>query len=223
MTHRRDVGPNGQRRVHPDSPDYPGVLRRCSNSGRPIPVTAYGSFGVLAHPAVGFFCSVRTPGDALLKTYDLARALRDTCVTVVGGFQSPMEKEFLHLLLRGSAAAVVCPARGLGAMRLPRDWNIAVAGGRWRCDKESRPVPPRTMVATRLSLSRGELQEHFSFWEGQLCGWARRVRGAVSRFRLRARRPAPRRACRGACWPCSSCPRGRRTRRPRPHSGPSGP
>ena len=51
-------------------------------------------------------------------------------VTLISGFQSPMEREFLHLLLRGTAAAVVCPARGLGAMRLPRDWNVAVAGGR---------------------------------------------------------------------------------------------
>ena len=130
MTHRRDLRPSGRRRVHPDSPDYPGVLRRCTGSGRPIPVTAYGSFGVLAHPLHGFFCSVRTPGDALLKTYDLARSLRDVDVTLVGGFQSPMEKEFLDLLLRGSARVVVCPARGLGVMRLPRRWKAALAEGR---------------------------------------------------------------------------------------------
>ncbi|MDE2905554.1 MAG: hypothetical protein OXQ28_05655, partial [Acidobacteriota bacterium] len=62
--------------------------------------------------------------------YDLARALRSRGLTLVGGFQSPMEKEFLDLLLRGVAGAVVCPARGLGVMRLPRAWRAPLDDGR---------------------------------------------------------------------------------------------
>jgi hypothetical protein len=34
-----------------------------------------------------------------LKTYDLARDLRDADVPVIGGFHTPMEKECLRLLL----------------------------------------------------------------------------------------------------------------------------
>ena len=49
---------------------------------------------------------------------------------MIGGFQSPMEKEFLDLLLRGAAGAVVCPARGLGVMRLPRAWRGPLDEGR---------------------------------------------------------------------------------------------
>ena len=49
---------------------------------------------------------------------------------MVGGFQSPMEKEFLDLLLRGAAGAVVCPARGLCVMRLPRAWRAPLNDGR---------------------------------------------------------------------------------------------
>ncbi len=82
-----------------------------------------GNLGALEKPLVGFFCSVRSPGDAILKTYDLARVLRNTDVTIVGGFQSPMEKECLDLLLRGTAPVVVCPARGLGRMRVPGGWK----------------------------------------------------------------------------------------------------
>ena len=56
--------------------------------------------------------------------------LRDSNVTIVGGFQSPMEKECLDLLLRGSASVVVCPARGLGQMRIPKNWKEPLAEGR---------------------------------------------------------------------------------------------
>ena len=116
---------DGRRRLDPSAPEYPVALRRCFGEGRPAPVTAWGRVGLLDGELLGFFCSVRAPGDSLLKTYDLARALRSRSVTLVGGFQSPMEKEFLDLLLRGAAGAVVCPARGLGVIRLPRAWRGA--------------------------------------------------------------------------------------------------
>ena len=62
------------RRLPPDSPDYPAALRRCFPGGRPVPVTAWGCLDALGGRLLGFFCSVRARGDALLKTYDLARA-----------------------------------------------------------------------------------------------------------------------------------------------------
>ncbi len=124
------MGSAHRRRVPPDSPDYPAALRRCLRDGRPIPVTTWGELGLLDGALLGFFCSVRARGDALLKTYDLARALRSRDLTVVGGFQSPMEKEFLDLLLRGSARVVLCPARGIGVMRIPGAWKAPLAGGR---------------------------------------------------------------------------------------------
>ena len=73
---------------------------------------------------------MRCPGDAILKTYDLARALRNANVTLIGGFQSPMEKDFLDLVLRGPSSVVVCPARGLGTMRIPKGWKNPLAEGR---------------------------------------------------------------------------------------------
>ncbi len=92
--------------------------------------TFKGNLGILDSILIGFFCSVRCPGDAILKTYDLARILRDTDAAIVGGFQSPMEKECLDLLLRGSASIVVCPARGLSQMRIPKSWKEPLAEDR---------------------------------------------------------------------------------------------
>ena len=112
------------------APDIPVALRRCADAGSAPEFTLKGNLGILDSTLIGFFCSVRCPGDVILKTYDLARMLRETDVTIVGGFQSPMEKECLDLLLRGSASVVVCPARGLSRMRIPKNWKEPMAEGR---------------------------------------------------------------------------------------------
>ena len=106
------------------------MLRRYFNSVHPRVVTARGDIGILNGTLTGFFCSIRCPGEIILRIYDLARALRDTNMTLIGGFQSPMEKEFLDLLLRGSACLVVCPARSIENMRVPREWRTPISEGR---------------------------------------------------------------------------------------------
>ena len=85
-----------------------------------------GNLALLEEPLTALFCSQRCPGDLILKTYDIAKAMRDAGVPVIGGFQTPMEKECLRLLLRGSQPVVVCPARGIDNMRVPRDWRTAL-------------------------------------------------------------------------------------------------
>ena len=89
-----------------------------------------GNPSLLQEPLTAFFCSNRCPGDLILKTYDLAWAMRDAGVPVVGGFQTPMERECLRLLLRGSQPVVVCPARGIDNMRVPREWRDPLEAGR---------------------------------------------------------------------------------------------
>ncbi len=85
-----------------------------------------GNVRLLEERLTALFCSQRCPGDLILKTYDLARAMRDARVPVIGGFQTPMEKECLRLLLRGSQPVVICPARGIDNMRVPLDWRTAM-------------------------------------------------------------------------------------------------
>ena len=93
-------------------------------------VNSKGNLNLLDEPLTALSCFNRCPGDLILKTYDLARAMRDSGVPVIGGFQTPMERECLRLLLRGSQPVVVCPARGIDNMRIPRDWRPALDDGR---------------------------------------------------------------------------------------------
>jgi predicted Rossmann fold nucleotide-binding protein DprA/Smf involved in DNA uptake len=79
---------------------------------------------------LGLFCSVKCPGDLILRTYDLARALRDAGVPVISGFHSRIEEDCLDLLLRGSQPVVICPARSIENMRLGKDLKTGVEKGR---------------------------------------------------------------------------------------------
>lgn len=95
------------------------------------PDTAHiGNLRLLEEPLTALFCSNRCPGDLILKTYDLARAIRDAGIPVIGGFQTAMERECLRLLLRGTQPVVVCPAGGIDNMRIPREWRPAIDDGR---------------------------------------------------------------------------------------------
>lgn len=79
---------------------------------------------------LAIFCSVQCPGDLMLHTYDFARTLRDTGVATVSGFHSPMEKECLNLLQRGTQPIVYCPPRSLAKMRLLKDVKVAITHNR---------------------------------------------------------------------------------------------
>ena len=87
------MDPEKQMRLMPDDSGFPTVLSRCSIQENQSVVTVMGNPALLIGVLLEFFCSVRSPGDAFLKTYDLARALRSADVTTIGGFFSPMEKE----------------------------------------------------------------------------------------------------------------------------------
>ena len=93
-------------------------------------VESKGNLRLLDEPLTALFCSNRCPGDLILKTYALARDLRDAGAPVIGGFQTPLERECLRLLLRGAQPVVVCPARSIDNMRIPRNWRPALDGGR---------------------------------------------------------------------------------------------
>ncbi len=56
--------------------------------------------------------------------------MREAGITVIGGFHTPIEKDCLEILLRGTQPVVVCPARGIGRMRLPPAWKGPIAEGR---------------------------------------------------------------------------------------------
>ena len=110
--------------------DFPPALRQRAATDPTLTLTIRGNAALLTNRLVGFFCSESSPGDAILSTYDLALALRDSDITFIGGFQSPMEKEFLTFILRGTASVIICPARGIARMRLPAAWRTPLETGR---------------------------------------------------------------------------------------------
>jgi predicted Rossmann fold nucleotide-binding protein DprA/Smf involved in DNA uptake len=96
----------------------------------PSRLSAIGNPEILAGRKLALFCSVRCPFDAIPGAYDTARKLRDQGVTVVSGFHSPVEKECLRILLRGNQPIIVCLARSMDKIRLPKDWRGPLEAGR---------------------------------------------------------------------------------------------
>ena len=115
-------------RITPEAPEYPASLGQRLDA--PPTISALGNLDLLQLRPLGLFCSIRRPGDVILRLYDAIRALRDAGVPMSGGFHSPMEKECLRLLLRGTQPVLVCPGRRLDGMRIPGDWKAPLAENR---------------------------------------------------------------------------------------------
>ena len=88
--------------IHQGDAAYPSVLSRLLDKDAPSRIATLGNLDILQHKPLALFSSVKCPGDLILQTYDLAQCLRQSGVTVIGGFHSPMERECLTILLRGT-------------------------------------------------------------------------------------------------------------------------
>jgi len=93
-------------------------------------LSSLGNLDLLALPKTALFCSTCCPGRAILAAYDQAACWRDAGRCIVSGFHSPVEKECLRILLRGSQPIIICPARSLEKMRLAVDWQKSLTAGR---------------------------------------------------------------------------------------------
>lgn len=116
--------------IETGSSDCPVFLKgKVSNDLFPK-ICAIGNLNILEQQLLGFFCSVKCPGAIILKTYDLIRDLRNKGVIVISGFHSPIEKDCLDLLIRGKQPIVICPARGIETMRIPKSWRAPIEKNR---------------------------------------------------------------------------------------------
>jgi predicted Rossmann fold nucleotide-binding protein DprA/Smf involved in DNA uptake len=111
-------------------PYYPENFSRYLGKEAPEVVHAIGNLAVLENPITALFCSQRCPGELILKTYDLIKELRSNGGTIISGFHSPVEKDCLTILLRGTQPIVICPARSIDNMRIPREWHQHLDNGR---------------------------------------------------------------------------------------------
>jgi hypothetical protein len=96
----------------------------------PKELSCLGASELLDRPCIGFLCSARCSGDALLAAYEVSKRLDPAGQPVVGGFHSPMEKQFLEILLVRHVSVVVCVPRPLKRMRIPSCWAVAMDEGR---------------------------------------------------------------------------------------------
>ena len=137
-----------------DDPRYPARLRQRRGTDAPAELAALGNLDLLSQPMTALFCSARCPGNVILHAYDQAAQWRDAGHCVISGFRSPVEKECLRILLRGSQPIIICPARGI-PRRIPPEWRKPLADGRLLIlsffpDKETR-------VTADLAARRNEL------------------------------------------------------------------
>ena len=116
--------------VYNESPDYPVALQHFLGDKVPKTITATGAIDLLANKSLAFFCSVKCPGNLILRTHDFAQQLKQAPVTIIGGFHSPVERECLTILLRSTNPLIICPARGIENMRIPADCKKPLAEGR---------------------------------------------------------------------------------------------
>ena len=113
-----------------DSSNYPSALKQHLGKDAPNVITAIGNLDILRHNSTAFFCSTKCPGDLIVKTYDIAQILRDAGMTVISGFHSPMERECLTILLRGTQPVIICPARSINNMRINKEYKKILKDGR---------------------------------------------------------------------------------------------
>ena len=122
--------PSLLRRIVRGATDYPAILASRLGDDAPAELITLGNPELLRTYRTALFCSARTPGHAILRAHDAARRMRDEDVTVISGFHSPIERECLHILLRGKQPIIICPARVIEAMRIPTECRSAFDAGR---------------------------------------------------------------------------------------------
>lgn len=109
---------------------YPASLRQYLGDRAPNTLAALGKLDILQSDALALFCSVKCPGSLILQTYDLAQALRQAGVTVISGFHSPIERECLRILLRGTQPITLCLARSIERLRIRAEYKQPLEDGR---------------------------------------------------------------------------------------------
>lgn len=133
---------------------YPSSLQKYLGRHAPSVITGLGNLDILNHKKLAFFCSVKCPGSLILKVYDLSQSLKQAGVTVVGGFHSPIERECLTILLRGSQPMIICPARSIKGMRIRAEYKKPLEQGRLLMLSPFKESERRNTIETAMDRNR---------------------------------------------------------------------
>ncbi len=110
---------------------YPSLLKKYLADDAPETIAIIGNPDILQNKTLAIFCSIKCPGKIILKIYEYVRNLRESNVTVIGGFHSPMEQECLNILLKGTASIILCPARSIEGMKIKKEYKKPIEDGRF--------------------------------------------------------------------------------------------
>lgn len=94
------------------------------------PAGSVGDLSILRRPLLGLLCGTRVPPDLALPTFDFVAAHARRGETFIGGFQGPLERECLDLIMTLEGSAVVAMGRSLTGWTLPDHWSAAALAGR---------------------------------------------------------------------------------------------
>ncbi len=112
-----------------------------------------------AEERVAFLSSRKIAAADVLRCCDWAESMRESEVCVMGGFQSPLEKDMLRFLLRGRCPVVLALARPLWKV-VPRELRGALDNGRLLVVSPLGPTAGRR-VSEASALARNRwLLEH---------------------------------------------------------------
>ncbi|CAN5790670.1 hypothetical protein BH23GEM8_BH23GEM8_03370 [soil metagenome] len=133
---------------------YPAGVRRRLGSEAPGPLVLRGKESLLSEQLHAIFCSLHPPADLVLSAIDRAHQLSTRRCAVIGGFQSPVERLILKIMLSQGHPIVICAAREITGMRLTKDWGDAIAEGRLLLVSgvERRRRPDATTAVSRNRL-----------------------------------------------------------------------
>ena len=110
-----------------------------------VKIATLGDASILNLPKVGFLSSRKVPPAAVMKCYDWATEMRDKGVCVMGGFQSPLERDVLTFLLKGKQPVIWVLAHKLWTEKcIPKAYREPIAAGRLLV------VSPVAQTATRV-------------------------------------------------------------------------
>lgn len=117
------------------------------------PPSARGAAALTRAP-IAFFCSQSCPGDIILKAQDWANARGSDSAPVIGGFHTPIERDVLRILLRGSAPVIIVLARAVQGYRMSPAIKAAVTAGTAHIISPFPATQTRTTAATAEARNR---------------------------------------------------------------------
>lgn len=96
---------------------------------RPSSIEYLGNQDLLNCRKWGFIASRTIPSDEVLRCYDWASKRAATGDCVVSGFNSRMEQDVLHFLLRGKGKVIIVLAKRMYKV-IPEEWQQPLSEGR---------------------------------------------------------------------------------------------